>query len=60
MVDECKGLLDSEATWEFTNTMNQQYPTFHLNKKLNFEPDNTIKPPIIIHTYRGMGKRGIT
>ncbi|KAA0054183.1 Transposon Ty3-G Gag-Pol polyprotein [Cucumis melo var. makuwa] len=33
-----KGLPDSEATWESVYAMNQQYPSFHLEDKVNFEP----------------------
>ena len=51
-----KGLHDSEATWESVYAMNQQYPSFHLEDKVSFEPDGIVRPPII-HTYKRKGKK---
>ncbi|KAA0051639.1 uncharacterized protein E6C27_scaffold47592G00010 [Cucumis melo var. makuwa] len=51
-----KGLSDSEATWEPVGAMNQQYPSFHLEDKVNFEPTGIVRPPII-NTYRRRGRK---
>ncbi|KAA0056274.1 transposon Tf2-1 polyprotein isoform X1 [Cucumis melo var. makuwa] len=42
-----KGLPESEATWESVYLMNQQFPMFHLEDKVNLEPRGIVRPPII-------------
>ncbi|KAA0060564.1 putative F-box/LRR-repeat protein 9 [Cucumis melo var. makuwa] len=54
-----KNLLESEATWESVYQMNQQFPTFHLEDKVNLEPRGIVRPPII-HQYKRKGKKVIT
>ncbi|KAA0050226.1 transposon Tf2-1 polyprotein isoform X1 [Cucumis melo var. makuwa] len=51
-----KGLDDSEATWETVYLMNQQFPTFHLEDKVNLEPRGIVKPPII-NVYERKGRK---
>ena len=51
-----KELLENEATWEVVYQMNQQFPTFHLEDKVNLEPRGIVRPPII-HTYRRKGRK---
>ncbi|KAA0044281.1 Ty3/gypsy retrotransposon protein [Cucumis melo var. makuwa] len=50
-----QGLPGSEATWESTYQMNQQFPSFHLEDKVNVEPRGIVRPPII-HTYKRRGR----
>ena len=52
-----KNLPETEATWEAVYQMNQQFPTFHLEDKVNLEPRGVVRPPII-HTYVRKGKKG--
>ncbi|TYK09688.1 Retrotransposable element Tf2 [Cucumis melo var. makuwa] len=54
-----KGLPDSEATWESVYSMNQQFPSFHLEDKVILEPRGIVRPPII-NVYKRKGKKGIT
>ncbi|KAA0065996.1 Transposon Ty3-G Gag-Pol polyprotein [Cucumis melo var. makuwa] len=54
-----KGLPDSEATWESVYSMNQQFPSFHLEDKVILEPRSIVRPPII-NVYKRKGKKGIT
>ena len=51
-----KELPEAEATWEAVYQMNQQFPTFHLEDKVNLEPRGIVRPPII-HTYRRRGRK---
>ena len=51
-----KELPENEATWEAVYQMNQQFPTFHLEDKVNLEPRGIVRPPII-HTYRRKGRK---
>ena len=48
----------SEATWESGYQMNQQFPTFHLEDKVNLEPRGTVRPPII-HKCKRRGRKVI-
>ncbi|TYK15071.1 Ty3/gypsy retrotransposon protein [Cucumis melo var. makuwa] len=52
-----KGLPDSEATWESVYSMNQQFPSFHLEDKVILEPRGIVRPPII-NVYKRRGKKG--
>ncbi|KAA0057186.1 Transposon Ty3-G Gag-Pol polyprotein [Cucumis melo var. makuwa] len=54
-----KGLPNSEATWESVYSMNQQFPSFHLEDKVILEPQGIVRPPII-NDYKRKGKKGIT
>ena len=51
-----KGLPEAEATWESVFQINQQFPTFHLEDKVNLEPRGIVRPPII-NTYKRRGKK---
>ena len=51
-----KGLPETEATWETVYQMNQQFPTFHLEDKVNLKPRGIVRPPII-HIYMMKGKK---
>ena len=51
-----KNLLGSEATWESIYLLNQQFPHFHLEDKVNLEPRGIVRPPII-HTYQRRGRK---
>lgn len=42
--------LDTEATWEASNFMKQQFPDLHLEDKVNLEMVGIVRPPII-HTW---------
>ncbi|TYK05580.1 Retrotransposable element Tf2 [Cucumis melo var. makuwa] len=46
-----QGLPESDATWESVYQMNQQFPSFHLEHKVNVEPRGIVRPPIL-HTYK--------
>ena len=50
-----KNLPESEATWKAVYQMNQQFPTFHLEDKVNLESKGIVRPPII-HTYLRRGR----
>ncbi|TYK17995.1 putative F-box/LRR-repeat protein 9 [Cucumis melo var. makuwa] len=51
-----KGLPESEAIWESVYLMNQQFPMFHLEDKVNLEPRGIVRPPIV-HMYKRMSKK---
>jgi len=36
--------------------MNQQFPSFHLEDKVNLEPRGVVRPPIV-HTYKRKDER---
>lgn len=42
-----KNLPKTEATWESVYLMNQQFPDFHLEDKVNPEARGVVRPPII-------------
>ncbi|KAL4012834.1 hypothetical protein IC575_029949 [Cucumis melo] len=39
-----KGLPEAKATWESVFQINQQFPTFHLEDKVNLEPRGIVRP----------------
>ena len=51
-----KNLPDIEATWESVYLLNQQFPNFYLEDKVNLEPRGIVRPPII-HTYKRRGRK---
>ena len=51
-----KCLPDSEATWESVYQINQPFPSFHLEDKVNLEPRGIVRPPIV-HTYKRRGRK---
>ncbi|KAL0544392.1 hypothetical protein IC582_019507 [Cucumis melo] len=53
-----QGLPESEATWESVYQMNQQFPSFHLEDKVNVEPRGIVRPPIL-HTYKRRDRKVI-
>ena len=53
-----QGLPESDATWESVYQMNQQFPSFHLEDKVNVEPRGIVRPPIL-HTYKRRDRKVI-
>ncbi|KAL4018114.1 hypothetical protein IC575_021704 [Cucumis melo] len=53
-----QGLQESDATWESVYQMNQQFPSFHLEDKVNVEPRGIVRPPIL-HTYKRRDRKVI-
>lgn len=51
-----KNLPKTEATWESVYLMNQQFPDFHLEDKVNPEARGVVRPPII-HQYKRKGRK---
>ncbi|KAA0049937.1 Ty3/gypsy retrotransposon protein [Cucumis melo var. makuwa] len=54
-----KTLPEGEATWESVYQMNQHFSSFHLEDKVNLEPQGVVRPPII-HKYKRRDKKAIT
>lgn len=46
-----------EATWESAELMQRQFPSFHLEDKVVFQPGGIVRPPIV-RTYKRKGGRG--
>lgn len=56
-----KGLPAHDATWEFIDDFQQQFPTFQLEDKVNLEGGGNVRTPIVYqYQRRGRGRMGKT
>ena len=52
-----KGLPRHEATWELYEDLQQRFPDFHREDKVNLKRESNDRPPIL-YQYTRKGKKG--